>query len=334
MPVRNLAAMPLILLLLIALSACSSPERRRDLFGSDSDGIEYGVAPTGPIGTTTIAPATLPRTPVTAPSPATVTVPETSPAAAVRNTVPEGFTPYPVYPAPAPRWWDSHEDAPPEEPMDEVVDTEEMAEEPVTPIEVYEEPRRVGDMTVDELRAALGTGPRYQARRVGCDSCGDNCNPCGHDSFVGGFIGAFPGLGFGVEWLREFRQTQNFSMLWDVSLTYQDLSAFFDDEEQSGKYNALRLGVALRGSPRGRIHPTVRGGITWFRVSGNPEVIDVASFDEGGDYIGVYLAVGVDFDITDCVTTGPEVGYVAGIEAGNGEFGGTLEARWHILFKF
>ena len=378
MPVRKLRVLPLMVAVTLTLVACSSVERRTDVFGSGSD-LDYGIAPSGPIGPISApSPAVTPTT-VTAPSPAataTVTAPSPVTAPAPAAMVPittksdarpiyegyaqpthegyaatyEGYVaPYPTYPAAQGFYYEEHAEAPPvavEQPAPVYRSAHEM-----TLGEIKAEMERA-DMLREEVRSIMGAppaaapaptapAPRYRARAVpgACKTCtkrGSDCNPCGYDTYIGGFFGIFPGLGFGIEFQREFDRSKVASWMWDVSLVYQDLYDVFNDESLTGKYNALRLGVLARGAPRSRIHPTARAGITWFRVNGNADTISVADFSSSGrdeDYFGVYLAVGVDFDITDCVSTGPEVGYVGGID-NDGSWGGTLEARWHIRFKF
>jgi hypothetical protein len=179
-----------------------------------------------------------------------------------------------------------------------------------------------------------------------CDATGDNCrkcpcpdpcgNPCG--GYVGvGFVGG-PGLGFLTEFGINVKRTKK--ALWSVeaAMMYQD---FYDNVEggdlnNAGKMNMFRAGMRWRFQPCCRWHVTARAGLGWMHA-GNDGVpsLELADIDARGDYIGAYAGIGLEFDIGARWSTGPELTYFYGWEAGgNGNTASVPSLIWHLNYKF
>lgn len=133
------------------------------------------------------------------------------------------------------------------------------------------------------------------------------------------------GLGFGQVFSRDKDVTWSFEML----ANFQSLSdTMLGDSE--GDFAQLRGGfkAALNGCGFGRW--VGRAGGTFIRNTG-----DVSVLSRRGDYVGIYLGVGYEFDIGRTITTGPEVNVSIIDEEGLGtvEIEVLPQFLWHVIIN-
>lgn len=222
------------------------------------------------------------------------------------------------------------------EDTEEVYEREEVLE--VTPSDVAVEP-------VPDDAPTLG-GCCGCKKRCGCCEprcpCPDPCgNPCG--GYVGGNLQIAPGLGGGLEWGINLRRTKTYLLSFEMIASYQDLYDEFlasdrrgvtGDGNSGGKSYALRVGLRWRFAPCCKWHPTLRAGLGWMRLTGEPERLDLAEVDSEGDYLGGYIGAGIEYDINARWSTGPEIALFAGIDPESGDTAIVPTVYWHINYKF
>ena len=171
------------------------------------------------------------------------------------------------------------------------------------------------------------------------------CPPCWGNKRCGGYGGfslaAWPGLGasmhFGINYYMDER------VLWsyDFSFLYQDMTDdFMGGEDLSrGKYTMFRAGLRARFNPCcSRWHPTLRFGLAWASITGSPDQIDsseaFADFPVPGDYFGVHVGVGIEYDINHRWSTGPEISMLNAYNFGREEYAYSFTLWWHLTYKF
>ena len=91
----------------------------------------------------------------------------------------------------------------------------------------------------------------------------------------------------------------------------------------------MQGGVKASLLPCGRLHPTGRLGLAWFRATEDTEFIP-----EAGDYVGVYAGLGLEYDLTDRITTGPEISLIAASKEGEFDPVYVPQFSWHVLWNF
>jgi len=157
-------------------------------------------------------------------------------------------------------------------------------------------------------------------------------NPCG--GYGGISVNGLPGLGAGAEFGVNFKNTRKVMWSWEMGIQYQDLTAAISGESLSGKYFQLRAGVRARFKPCCKGHPTLRAGVSWFNVTGDPIGIDTAQIDSIGDYLGGYLGLGYEWDIGRRWSTGPEAAITVGTNVNNGDIAIVPTVFWHFNYRF
>ena len=137
------------------------------------------------------------------------------------------------------------------------------------------------------LLAVFGCKSRVQSER---DS----------DVYAGVGLSALPDLGGSItlgQYLWKRHPKSDFA--FELRGTYQRGD---DSATQSGKFAQVQAGVkqvTAPGHPRGWIF---RYGATWFRATGDPNIVDIP-----GDYLGVYGSVGYEWVLSGGRwTIGPE----------------------------
>jgi hypothetical protein len=178
-----------------------------------------------------------------------------------------------------------------------------------------------------------GCGKRACCQKCPCpDPCG---NPCG--GYVGGHLAFGPGAGGGIEFGINFARNKTALWSWEFMAGYQD---FYDeiaggDDANSGKMRQFRVGVRARFLPCCKWHPTVRAGIGWVNATGSPRDLELAEIDGEGDYLGGYLGVGLEYDLSPRWSTGPEIAVFGGFDAGDTSSTAVVPTLfWHINYRF
>jgi len=138
---------------------------------------------------------------------------------------------------------------------------------------------------------------------------------------------AIPSAGFSVTAGQTVSERPQF---YDLAFELQAALQFPDDSAtQSGKWGQLQAGLKATLSPGHDRHVVLRGGGVWFRAAGDPALVE-----DPGDYLGVYLGAGYEWDLSPRSTVGPEFKLL--VVEGEGDFG--LEAipqvglNWIVKF--
>jgi hypothetical protein len=165
-----------------------------------------------------------------------------------------------------------------------------------------------------------------------CNPC-DPCAPCS-PGYVG-FAAAFgPGIGGGLFVGVPFENSCVATWFVEASVTYHDLSAFAVDEGQGGKFVQALVGVKGRFLQDSCWHPIVRASVGWFNVTGDPDDVDIAEIPVVDDYLGGYVSMGLEYDVSRDFTTGPELGIFGGIGIDDGEWAFVPQFRWNFILNF
>lgn len=159
---------------------------------------------------------------------------------------------------------------------------------------------------------------------------GDRCLtrvPYG-EIYVGAAASLSPGVGGGVEFGQVFARSS--LATWSLELmaggqdTTQDL--FFD---QDGEYAQIRGGVKAAFQPCSCCgHFTARAGATWLRSTATNDFLT-----QTGDYVGVYVGAGYEWDIGNRFTTGPELALNAVAREGSSDIDFLPQLHWHFILK-
>ena len=145
--------------------------------------------------------------------------------------------------------------------------------------------------------------------------------------YVGAFGMLSPGLGGGIEggqvFARSSLATWSFELLAGAQ-SPSDALAF----EEDGKWSQIRGGVKASFQPCGCGHWTARGGVAWLRSTAANEFLD-----ETGDYIGVYLGGGYEWDIGRRFATGPELSVMLMSQEQEFDVQVVPQLSWHFIVK-
>ena len=121
-----------------------------------------------------------------------------------------------------------------------------------------------------------------------------------HDFFAAAGLSAVPNIGASVTVGQYFNtRTPKFDWAVELQAVYQGGE---DSTEQTGGFAQVSLGVKQVTAPGHSNHLVFRYGATWFRANGRPEVIA-----HPGDYLGGYAGVGWEYEVSDRITTGPDI---------------------------
>jgi hypothetical protein len=182
--------------------------------------------------------------------------------------------------------------------------------------------------------AALGQ-PRRTMPPGSCCLPPARSRSSGLHGYAGGFVAVLPGIGAGLEFGVQVGASRCANTYLDFSLQYQDLYEEFIEEDQTGKFTNARVGLKWEFNPCGCHHPTLRVGGTWFFASGNPDVIDVSDIAvRNGDWFGVYLGLGWEWEINRRLSTGPEASVIFAWDSATGTTGIVPTFMWHFNVRF
>jgi hypothetical protein len=175
-----------------------------------------------------------------------------------------------------------------------------------------------------------------------CGPCGPKvrwCDPCAppppcSPGYIGVAVAGGPGLGGGI--FAGLPVGRDSLAVWflEGNLTYQDLSAFAVDENQSGKFMQALVGFKGLFMPDCNFHPTVRAMVGWMVATGDPAAVDIADIPAFDDYFGGYLSVGFEWDVSRRFSTGPELGVFGGWGVNDADFAVVPQFRWNFIFNF
>ncbi len=147
--------------------------------------------------------------------------------------------------------------------------------------------------------------------------------------FYGGISAALlPGVGGGFCGGHVFARSRlavySFEMLAAFQSGGQTLA--FED---GGMWGQLRGGGKMCLLPCCRWHPTARAGLGWIRSTASNEFLSANS-----DYFGAYVGLGVEYDISRQLSTGPEVSLMM-VTRENTDFSLELvpQVHWHVTVK-
>lgn len=121
----------------------------------------------------------------------------------------------------------------------------------------------------------------------------------------------------------------------DVTWSFETLAHFQSLSDtllgkSDGNFAQLRGGIKAALNSGGFGHWVGRAGGTFLRNTG-----DIDGFAEQGDYLGIYLGVGYEFDLGPRITMGPEVAVTVVDKEGlsNIEFEILPQFLWHVLIN-
>jgi len=135
-------------------------------------------------------------------------------------------------------------------------------------------------------------------------------------------VSALPGVGGSATLGQLFSDRKElFDFAFEMTSTLQKV-----DE---GKFFQVQAGVKQTASPGHDSHMVLRYGLTWFRVTGNPEFIRLA-----GDYLGGYFGIGYEWDLGKNITIGPEARIVIVGREGTFEVEAFPQLGLHFTFNF
>ena len=146
------------------------------------------------------------------------------------------------------------------------------------------------------------------------------------EAFGGVGVAALPSVGAAVIAGQRFSEREKFDLDFELRAIFQGGD---DSATQSGKFFQVQAGVKQTLNPGHRRRPFLRFGATWFRSTGNPDLID-----QPGDYLGIYVGGGYEFDVSPRVTISPDVSL--NLVNGEGSIGGEFLPSFalNVLFRF
>ena len=147
-----------------------------------------------------------------------------------------------------------------------------------------------------------------------------------YEAFGGVGVAALPSVGVAVIAGQQFSERDKFDLDFELRGIFQGGD---DSATQSGEFFQVQVGVKQTLNPGHRRRPFLRLGATWFRATGNPDLID-----EPGDYLGVYFGGGYEFDVSPRVTISPDVSL--NLVNGEGSIGAEFFPTFalNVLFRF
>lgn len=136
-----------------------------------------------------------------------------------------------------------------------------------------------------------------------------------------------PGVGGGVLLGQVFAREPGTTWAVEVSAAAQPPGSrlFF---EEDGRWAQVQVGVKASLTPDRRGRWTGRGGAVWLRSTASNPFLDVRA-----DHIGGYVGVGYDYDLTDALSTGPELNLMLVSYEQEVAFHLVPQLRWHVLVK-
>lgn len=140
--------------------------------------------------------------------------------------------------------------------------------------------------------------------------------------YAGIGFSALPGVGASATLGQIFSdRSELFDFAFELGTTRQDMD--------NGRFFQVQLGVKQTASPGHDRHLVFRYGLTWFRATGTPDLID-----RPGDYLGLHVGVGYEWELSPRITVGPEARVL--IVIGEGSLGREIVPQFgiHFIFNF
>ncbi|MDA1194267.1 MAG: outer membrane beta-barrel protein [Planctomycetota bacterium] len=211
-------------------------------------------------------------------------------------------------------------------PAAEVVEFPPCAPRPICP------PRCV------TVAPAPANGPRLS--RCAPSPCPDPCDPCRERGYAGLGFAVGPGYGGIADVGLNIGRIRNATLSVNGRYMWMDLSDDLDggDDKFRGKLLAFQLGLRARFDRFAccdRLHPTVRLGFGWMQATGRPDLLDLADVDGAGDYVGAYVGLGLDYDLSRKWSTGPEIALFGGWDVDDADnMAWVPTVSWHLTYRF
>ncbi|MHC4549574.1 MAG: hypothetical protein ACYTEZ_12445 [Planctomycetota bacterium] len=122
------------------------------------------------------------------------------------------------------------------------------------------------------------------------------------------------------------KATARYDFAFELRGTYQRAE---DSATQDGKFFQIQAGVKQVTSPGHRQRWVFRYGATWFRATGDPNILELP-----GDYFGAFGGVGYEWYLSPRLLVGPEV--VVNVVNGEGSTDWELlpQLALNLLFDF
>ena len=149
----------------------------------------------------------------------------------------------------------------------------------------------------------------------------------GEDIDLGVGASVLPGYGVNVAASQRMASTENTRIDLEFDWTHQELD---DDPEGTDEdWEQVRLGIRWKKDPLEKQHWIARAGVVWLRSQGDPVYLA-----DPGDYGGVYLGLGYQWETSPHLSTGP--GFSLLLVEGEGSHGAGVVPQfvwqlvWHL----
>jgi hypothetical protein len=148
-----------------------------------------------------------------------------------------------------------------------------------------------------------------------------------HELHAGLGVSGLPGIGGSITAGQVFwRKHPKSDFAFEMRAAYQKVD---DSATQSGKFAQVQAGVRQVTAPG---HPSgwvLRYGVTWFRATGDPAILD-----KPGDYLGAYGSVAYEWLLDGKWSLGPEI--TLNMMNGEGNLGWEFlpQAAFNLYFNF
>ena len=152
------------------------------------------------------------------------------------------------------------------------------------------------------------------------------------NAFVSAGLSALPqvGVALGGGWRVATRESYDLFIEAEGTVQFLDDTDFNDDGFGGpGTFTQARLGLKHALSPGHKRHVTVRYGVLWFRARGGVTIIDAP-----GDYVGAYVGLGFETELSERWTMGPEIRILLVNGTGSQGFEVVPQFAWHLIFRF
>ena len=152
------------------------------------------------------------------------------------------------------------------------------------------------------------------------------------DAYVSAGLSALPQVGasVGAGWRAATPESYDLYVEAEGAVQFLDDTDFNDDGfGGSGTFTQASLGLKHALSPGHKRHVTVRYGVVWFRAPTTPTILDAP-----GDYVGCYVGLGFETELSERWTMGPEIRVLAVYGTGSQGFDVVPQFVWRLIFKF
>lgn len=151
-------------------------------------------------------------------------------------------------------------------------------------------------------------------------------------AYVGAGLSALPQVGVGVVggWRVSARESQ------EIYLEAEGVAQFLNDADFNndgfggpGTYYQVGFGLMHSFTPKSRRHLTLRYGAAWLHTTSGQTILD-----QPGTYLGGYLGIGFDTDLSERWSMGPEVRVLGVWGTASQGFEILPQFAWRFVFKF